>query len=113
MAAIIPPIQKTGTTGLVTIYTVPAGKKARIDLRACNIHASNDGYADVYLVDPNTAANANDGYRCRNFPVPFQQAGSAPDLEYGLPMVAGMALQVRASAAATVAFSLSGVEDDA
>jgi hypothetical protein len=110
MSALIKPIQLTGTTGLVTIYQVPLNKKARIDLRACNIHGSQDGYADVYIDDPDVPANS--GYRARNFYIPFQQVGSAPDLEYGLVLTENLKVQIRASGANTIAFSLTGVEDD-
>ncbi|MDZ4372674.1 MAG: hypothetical protein U1C74_14785 [Phenylobacterium sp.] len=109
-AQIIRPIQLVGTTGLVGIYTVPTGKKARIDLRVCNIHATNDGLADVYLVDEENGANS--GYRTRNHEAPFSRPGAAIDLERGLLLVEGMTLQIRASAADTLAFSLTGVLDD-
>jgi hypothetical protein len=109
-ALILPPIQLTGTAALATIGAVPAGKVWRVDLRACNIAAA-DAYADVYINDTGTPANS--GYRCKNYPVPYLQAGSAPDLEYGLILTAGQQLQIRASAINAIAFSLSPVQTDA
>lgn len=101
----------TVSTSLVDIGDVVASGKVRsIDLRCTNIGAA-DGYADVYMVDTNNSANNH--YRAKNYPVPFQQLSSAPDLENGLLLTAGWKVQVRASAASTLAFSLTTVEDDA
>jgi hypothetical protein len=112
-ASVLTPTQLVGTGALTTIGgAVAAGKKRRVDLRACNINgAAADTLVDVYLKDNNTPANS--GYRCRNFYLPYGQAGSAPDLEYGLVLTAGMELQVRCGDANSAAFSLTGVEDDA
>ncbi len=109
MATILAPVQQVGTTALTLIGSVvPAGKVRRADLRASNITAGSDAYADVYIND-----GANSGYRCKTYPVPYGQPGSAPDLEYGLVLTAGQSLQIRSSANASIAFSLTQIEDDA
>jgi hypothetical protein len=102
--------QQKSTTGDVTIYEVPANKIARLNLRATNIHASADQTADVYIEDPVTGANS--GYRARNHPIPFSQAGSSVDLERGLVLTEGLRLKVRGSANDAVGFSLTGTLRD-
>lgn len=91
----------------------PTGKVRTATIRFANIHASADATADVYVVDTSVAANANDNYRARNYPVPFSTTGSAPDMERTVVLVAGQKLQFRASAASSVAVSIEWVQDDA
>lgn len=106
-----PPVGVTGTTSLVDIGdVVPTGKVRSIDLRCANI-GSAVAYADVYLV--NTVDGAQSHYRCKNYPIPFQELTSAPDLESGYVLTAGWKVQVRASAGSALAFSLTQIEDDA
>ncbi len=106
-ATFIRNIQQVGTMALVNIGdVVPAGKMRRLDLRAANIAAGSDANADVYVYD-----GANSGYRCKTYPVPFNQIGSTPDLEFGLLLAGGQRLQIRASAEDKIAFSLSQSED--
>lgn len=112
---IINPVNQLATTGLVdlgnaaTPAIVPAGKERTVSIRACN-DGSALAYVDLYLVDTVTLANSI--RRLRNFPIPYQEAGSAPDLEDGLVIPAGMKLQVQASANNAVAISMTGYERD-
>lgn len=109
-ATFLPPVALTATTSLQDLGpAVPSGKVRRLDIRAANVGAA-DAFCDVYLLDPLTT---NSGYRAKNYPVPYQAAGSAPDMEQGLVLPAGWKVQVRASAAAAVSFTMAIVEDDA
>lgn len=105
--AILQSTQLVGTTALAQIGIVPSGKFWRIDLRACNITGGSDSSADVYIGD-----GSNSGYRCRTYPIPYFQPGSAPDLEFGLIITENQSLQVRAGNASAVSFSLSGEQGD-
>lgn len=106
-----PPVKLTGGVALADIGgVVPVNKVRSIDLRATNVVTAN-AYADVFLIDTNNSANNH--YRCRNYPVPYLQTGSAPDLEYGLLLTAGWKMQVRSSVANAIDFSYTAVEDDA
>ena len=109
--SVIPLKQLTGTLALVTIFgPVPDGEKWRLDLRATNItNPGAAGAANVWVKDNVTPANS--GYRTRNLDIPFNQAGSAVDLEYGLVVTAGMEIQISASVVDAIAFSASGVKD--
>lgn len=113
---VLKPVGQVATTALVdlgnaaTPATVPANKERTVTIRAANIGAA-DAYVDLYLVDTVTGANSH--YRVKNYPVPYQTPGSAPDLESRLLIPAGFKVQIQASAAAVVAVSLTGFERDA
>lgn len=111
MAVAKKPIQLLGTMAFVTIGTaVPVGKKWRVDLRATNVtNPPAEALADVQILDADDEPNT--GPRCNAQRIPAEQTSSSPDLEYGLVLTAGLALQVRASAEDAVAFSLSVIED--
>lgn len=107
---ILEPAIVTGTTAFQPIGTVvPAGKVRSYTLRAANI-GSADAYAHVRITKGATV-----GRRAINFPVKYQSAESAPDLESQgvLILPAGWQFEVMASAASAIEFTLSGVEDDA
>lgn len=102
---ILDPVGVTGTTSLADLgAAVAAGHDQRVNVRVCNI-GSADANADLYLVN-----GSNDHYRVKNFPVPYNGDGSAIDLEVDLLLPDGWKLQVRASAASTLAFSRTGVD---
>ncbi len=113
---VLKPVNQVATTALVdlgnaaTPATVPASKERVVDVRAANIGAA-DAFVDLYLVD--TVTGANSGWRVRNYPVPYQVAGAAPDLEQRLLIPAGFKLQIQASAPGAVAVSVTGHERDA
>lgn len=90
----------------------PAGKVRTAWVRFANV-AAVDAAADLYVVDTGVAANANDGYRVKNYPVPYNAPGSAPDMERRLILTAGQKLQGKAGNANSVAVSIEWVEDDA
>ncbi len=114
MTGIIKPTtQKTGTTGLVTIVAAPgAGLVRRVDLVATNITAGGVyASADVYINDTGTPANS--GYRKKGYPLPPPpDPGCTVILEYGLFLLPGQELQIRAGAADSVAFSAEVVEGE-
>lgn len=87
---------------------VPAGYRRSVDVRFLNI-GSADAYGDLYVVD--TGNGSNSGYRLRNFPVPYQQAGSAPDFERRFVLTAGQKLQIRGSNTNVVGVSAVFVDD--
>lgn len=113
---VIKPVNLVASTALAdlgnaaTPAAVPVGKERVVDVRA-SCEGAADAYVDLYLVD--VATPANSVRRVRNYPVPYQSAGSAPDLERGLLIPAGFKLQVQASANAAVAISMTGHERDA
>lgn len=100
-----------GPQGAATVHT-PAGKvrTAWVRFAAVGNAAAN---ADLKIVDTGVAAGANDGYRLRNYPVPYNEAGSAPDGEQRLVLTALQKLQHRASDNGKVGISIEWVEDDA
>lgn len=107
-ATIITPTQYVCTTGLAdAIAAVAASKVRRYDVRAANIGAA-DATVDLVLTN-----GAIVNYRAKNYPVPYNNAASAPDLENGLIIPTGWKLQAKASAGSTVELSITGVEDDA
>lgn len=118
-ASFLPTTQRAVTTtltdigpqGAATVHT-PVSKVRTAWVRFANVGAV-DATADLYIVDTQVAANANDGYRAKNFPVPYNNANSAPDFEQKLVLTYGQKLQHRASANSVVAISVEWVEDDA
>lgn len=105
---ILTPAVVTGTTSYQQIgATVPTSKVRSYTLRATNITTA-DAYANVRINNGTTQ-----GRRAINYPVTYQQSGAAPDLEANILLPAGWYLEVSASAASAIEFTLTGVEDDA
>lgn len=107
-ATILTPVNLACTTSLADLTAAPAsGKVRRYDVRAANV-GSADAYVDLVLTDGTTTIN-----RAKNYPVTYQAAGSAPDLESGVLVPAGWKLRAKASASSAVEVSAFGVEADA
>lgn len=105
---ILDPVILLGTTAWQKIgQEAAAGKVRAFTLRAANVAAA-DAYAHVRVANGVTS-----GRRAINFPVPYEAAGSAPDMEQSFAVPAGWYLEVMASANNAVEFTLSTVEDDA
>lgn len=107
-ANILTPVDLLLTTTLTDITAAtPAGKVRTYDVRYANVGVA-DAYADLVLTDGVTVIN-----RAKNYPVPYQAVGSAPDIEQGVVIPAGWKLRGKASANAAVEASVTGVEADA
>lgn len=100
-----------GPHGADSVKT-PVGKVRTLTLRACNI-GGVDGTLDLKVVDEGVAANANDGFRRKSFPVPYAAAGSAPDFERVFVLTAGQKLGYQGSGDNLIALSGEWAEDDA
>lgn len=101
---------QVATTSMVAIAAtaVTGSKVRRLDIRAANVHGSADANISWELYNGSTSIT-----RGKNFPVPFNTAGSAPDLETGLVVPTGWSVRIQASAASAVEVSVAWVEDDA
>jgi len=108
MPATIPnPVKLALTTALQDLTAAVGAAKVRsYDVRVANIGAA-DAYVDLVMTDGVTII-----YRAKNYPVPYQQAGSAVDLELKLLVPTGWKLQAKASANATLEASAVSVEAD-
>lgn len=107
-ATILTPAHLALTTSLADLMSAPAtGKVRRVDVRFANVGTA-DTFADLVLTDGSTTI-----YRAKNYPVPYENAGSAPDVEQGLVVPAGWKLQAKALAGTTVEASYTGIEADA
>jgi len=106
-----PPVTLTCTTGLSDLgVVVPSGKVRRYDVRAVNI-GSADVFVDVFAVDP--ASGANSHYRCKNFPLRFQDVSGAVDVDLAFFLPAGWKLQAKASASSSAQVTATMVTGDA
>ena len=86
----------------------PANKVRTWHVRFANVGAEN-AFADLNVITPSAVSVP----RAKNYPVPYQQAGSAPDIEDGkLVLKAGHKLQAKASASSVVMASAYYVEAD-
>lgn len=118
-AIFLPTTQRTLDTALADIApqglaaATPPNRVRTAWVRFTNIHASSEASADLYIVDTGVGANANDGYRTRNYPIPFNHVNSSPDIEQKVVLTAGQKFQGRASLASAVGVSIEWVEDDA
>jgi hypothetical protein len=107
-ATILTPVTLVLTTVLTDITSAtPAGKVRRYDVRYANVGVA-DAYGDLVLTDGVTVIN-----RAKSYPVPYQAAGSAPDIEQGIVVPAGWKLRGKSSLATTLEASVIGVEADA
>lgn len=108
-SSILAPTVLALTTTLTDIPNTPVtgSKVRRYDVRATNVGAA-DAYVNLVLTDGTTVIN-----RAKNFPVPYQTSGSAPDLENGLVVPTGWKLRASASASSVVEISVTQIEDDA
>lgn len=107
-ATVLAPIKLalTGTPQDLTPLT-PVGKVRSYDVRFANVGSANS-FADVILTDGTVVIT-----RAKEYPVPYRQAGSAPDVERLLVVPAGWKLQAKAAASLQVEASVTGVEADA
>lgn len=107
-ATILTPVHLVCTTSLSDLTAAPAaGKVRRYDVRAANT-GSASASVDLVLTDGSTTI-----YRCKTYPVGFNDLTAAPDLELALVVPAGWKLQAKASAGTTIEVSANGVEADA
>lgn len=107
-ATILVPVKLALTTTLQDLTVVtPANKVRSYDIRFANVGAA-DAYADLVVTDGTTVIT-----RAKNYPIPYQQAGSAPDMEQKIILPAGWKIQAKASATVSIEASAIGVEADA
>ena len=85
----------------------PAGKVRSWDIRFANVGAA-DASADLVITDGTTVIT-----RAKNYPVPYNQPGSAPDMEQKLTLPAGWKVQAKASGTLAIEASGTFVEADA
>lgn len=108
MSATVPnPVKLALTTALQDLTSAtPAGK-----VRSWNVRFANVGAADAYgdLVITNGVVVIT---RAKNYPVPYQSAGSAPDMEQKLVLPEGWKIQAKASAGVTIEASADCIEAD-
>lgn len=98
------PVVLAVTTVLSDLGVVtPAGKVRKVDVRFSNI-GSADAYGDLVVTNGSITLQ-----RAKNYPVPFQAAGSAPDMELQLILPAGFKLQARASANSTIEAGITNI----
>lgn len=106
-AIVITPAKLALTTSLQDLTdATPSNKVRSLDVRFANIGTA-DGYADLVLTNGTIVIN-----RAKNYPIPYQEPGSAPDMEQKIVVPAGWKLQAKASANTTVEASATGVEAD-
>ncbi len=98
-----------GTGAAVT----PVGRVRNAWVRFTNSGAGSNGSADVWIVDTNVAANANDNWRSKAIPVDFNTTGSALDFEAPIVLTAGQKLQIKANANSLLSASVEFTEDAA
>lgn len=106
-ATVLVPFKLVCTTTLQDLTDVtPANKVRSLDVRFTNVGAAS-GYGDLVLTNGTIIID-----RAKNYPVPYQDAGSAPDMEQKIVLPAGWKLQAKASATNTVQASATGIEAD-
>lgn len=107
-AVFLEPTKTDLTTTLQDLTTpTPTGKVRTFNVRYANVGA-DAAYGDLVLTDGTVIIT-----RAKNYPVPYQKAGSAPDMEEGIVVPAGWKLQGKASAGLVVQASISnGIEAD-
>ena len=108
MSALIPdPVKLALTIALQDLTSAtPAGKVRTWYVRFANVGA-DAAYGDLVITNGTIVIN-----RVKNYPVPYQQAGSAPDMEEKLMLPAGWKIQAKASATGFVEASAFCVEAD-
>lgn len=105
---ILDPVSIVLTASYVPLTVAPAvGKVRRYDIRFANVGIA-DGLGSLQLTNGTVVIN-----RAITYPVPFQAAGSAPDMEIGILLPAGWFFQARATAVGVIEASAYGVESDA
>lgn len=85
--------------GVVT----PANKVRTLDVRFANV-GGEDAFGDLVITNGTTVIN-----RAKNYPVPYKQVGSAPDMESKIIVPAGWKLQGKASAGLMVEASILNI----
>lgn len=107
-ATILTPVTLACTNAFQDVTAAPASGKVRTySIRACNVTAA-DATVDLLLTNGTTSIN-----RAKSYPVPFQAAGSAPDLELQVVIPSGWKFQAKSTASSLVEVSATGVEADA
>lgn len=107
-ATILTPASVVCTTSLADLFSnVATGKVRKINVRAANVGAAAANL-DLTLYNGTTTV-----YRCKNYPVGYNDTTAAPDVESGLVIPAGWRIQVKASAGSNIEVSYDGVEADA
>lgn len=116
----LPTTQQALTNALVDVVPfgtgsaiTPVGKVRYCWARICNSGAGSNGSADLWIVDTNVGANANDNWRCKAIPVDFNTNGAALDLEFPIALTAGQKLQTKANANSLLSGSFEFTEDAA
>lgn len=95
------------TTTLQDLGTAtPSNKIRTAKVRYANVGAG-DASADLVVTDGTTVIT-----RAKNYPIPYNQAGSAPDMEEKLFLPVGWKIQGKASANNVVEASLEIIEAD-
>lgn len=106
-AIVVAPVKLALTTTLQDLTDVtPVNKVRSWDVRFANVGAA-DGFGDLVLTNGTIVIT-----RAKNYPVPYMESGSAPDMEQKIVLPAGWKLQAKASATVTVEASATGVEAD-
>lgn len=107
MSATFPDLAKLPlTTTLQDLTTAtPAGKVRKWKVRFANVGAA-DAYGDLVATNGTIVID-----RAKNYPVPYQHPGSAPDLET-ITLPPGWKLQAKASANGFIQASAEPIEVD-
>jgi hypothetical protein len=107
-ATFLAPTKLALTLDLQDLTPVTPDNKVRTyDVRFINVGSAN-GTADLVMTDGTNVVTC-----AQTYPVPFNQAGSAPDMEQGIVVPAGWKLQAKASATLTVTARVAnGVQAD-
>lgn len=84
---------------------VAAGKIRKCNVRFANVGAAN-GYGHLFMTNGTVTIT-----RAKNYPVPFQDPGSAPDMEQAIEVPPGWKLQVQASANGVVEASVTNLKE--
>ncbi len=114
----LPTTTRAVTTGLTDIApqgldaATPEGQVRVAYVRFANV-GDADHYADLKIVDTSVIDGSNDGYRAKNFPVGFNESGSAPDFERKLVLTAGQKLQHKGSGNNQLVVSIVWLQADA
>lgn len=94
------------TTGLQDLIDVtPPGKIRIVKVRFANVGAA-DAYGNLVITNGVTSIQ-----RAKNYPVPYQQSGSAPDMEEPIELPPGWKIQAMASANGVVEASATNLKE--
>lgn len=97
------PVKQPLTLVLQDIGVVtPPGKVRKFDVRFANV-GGEDAFGDLVITNGTVVIN-----RAKNYPVPYRQAGSAPDME-NIILPAGWKVQGKASATGMIEASIANM----